>query len=1065
MAAMISFDDKLQPLLGKKSADALESGLGLTTVGDLLRHYPRRYDERGKLTEIASLELGEHVSVQAKVKKCTKRSMKARRGHMTEAVITDGTSELHLVFFGGPAHSAEKELLPGTKALFAGKVGQFRNKLQLAHPAYEVLTDEASGSDFLKAFLPVYPASQGINTWNIENCVKQLLEIWDGVETDPLPAEVRERHDLIGLEKALRAIHRPESWAEISIAQKRLKWDEALAVQLALAQRRKSAGARPAPSCAPVEGAILDAFDERLPFTLTAGQVAVGEEIARDVTGTHPMNRLLQGEVGSGKAQPLDAKVLTPTGFKLMGDVQVGDEIIAADGDVTVVTGVFPQGERDVYRMVLSDGRSVECDLEHLWAVNTTVRRNRGNPLKVLSTREIRDDLVTANGASKWHLPVVAAPELDCVAEQAIDPYLLGLLLGDGSLLNGRVVFTTADPELLVAAMAALPKGTHLAKSAHRPHDWYVNGCRRGTNPLLAALRQLGAYGHQAEDKYVPERYLVAPVKDRLALLQGLLDTDGTINSKCGSDVSFLSASPALADNIAWLAESLGGTGRVRPVTKAGNTYHQVSLRLPNQFPPFRLKRKADLVRERTKYEKPVRAIRAVEFVGRKPVQCISIAHKDQLYVTDHFVVTHNTMVALRAMLQVVDSGRQSAMLAPTEVLAAQHARSLREMLGDLAMAGELGAAEQSTRVTLLTGSMNTAQRKQALLDIVTGEAGIVVGTHAIIQDKVEFHALGLVVVDEQHRFGVEQRDALRARAGKENPHVLVMTATPIPRTVAMTVYGDLEVSALRELPQGRSPIKTSVVPMREKPAWLDRAFARVREEVAQGHQAYFVCPRIGDGDDDEPPSEDGSERRPPLSVVDVANMLAAGPLKGLRIEILHGRMPSDEKDAVMRGFAANDVQVLVATTVVEVGVNVPNATVMAIMDADRFGVSQLHQLRGRVGRGSAPGLCLLVTDMPEATPTMDRLRAVESTLDGFELAQLDLELRREGDILGAAQSGKRSALKMLSLLRDEDVITAARVEAQAFVDVDPDLKTQPGLAAMVAGLLTEERAEFLEKA
>jgi ATP-dependent DNA helicase RecG len=1060
---MISFDDKLQPLLGKKTADALETGLGLTTVGDLLRHYPRRYDERGKLTDIRSLEIDEHVTVQAEVRKCTKRQMKARRGHMTEAVITDGTSELHLVFFGKVAFVAEQELLPGTRALFAGKVGRYRQNLQLVHPAFEILTPESDGSSFLQAFLPVYPASQHINTWNIANCVKQLLEIWDGVPEDPLPADFRAEHGLTGLEEALRSIHRPESWAQIAVAQQRLKWDEALAVQLALAQRRKASTARPAPSCARRSGGILDAFDARLPFKLTNGQVEVGEQIASDLESVVPMNRLLQGEVGSGKAQPLDSLVLTPSGFRRMGDVHVGDEVIAASGEVTVVTGVFPQGERDVYRVVLSDGRSVESDLEHLWAVNTTVRRDRGNPLKVLTLREIRDDLTTSNGASKWHLPVVTAPELDCLTERPLDPYLLGLLMGDGSLLNGRVMFTSADAELLVALTAALPRGAHLAKNpTARKYDWFVLGCRKGSNPVLESLRQLGVYGHRASEKFLPENYLTAPVKVRHALLQGLLDTDGTINREQGSNVTFLSASPRLADQVAWLAESLGGTGRVRSVVKVGKTYHLVSLRLPNEFPPFRLARKAELVKERTNYEKPVRAIRAVEFVGRKPVQCISIAHPDKLYVTDHFVVTHNTMVALRAMLQAVDAGRQSAMLAPTEVLAAQHARSLQEMLGDLAQAGQLGGAEDATRVTLLTGSMNTAQRRQALLDIVTGEAGIVVGTHAIIQEKVEFHSLGLVVVDEQHRFGVEQRAALSARGAVENPHVLVMTATPIPRTVAMTVYGDLEVSALRELPGGRSPIKTSVVPVREKPTWLDRAFARVREEVAAGHQAYFVCPRIGD---EEPAKSDDEDKRPALSVIDVANMLAQGPLRGLRIEILHGRMPPDEKDAVMRAFAANQVQVLVATTVIEVGVNVPNATVMAIMDADRFGVSQLHQLRGRVGRGSAPGLCLLVTEMPEMTATMERLRAVESTLDGFELAQLDLELRREGDILGAAQSGRRSALKMLSLLRDEDIIADARAAAQQVVDADPDLEKHPGLAVMVGTLLTEERADFLEKA
>jgi ATP-dependent DNA helicase RecG len=731
---MTTFDEKLVSVLGKKSADALEAGLGLLTIGDLLRHYPRRYDERGKLTDIASLELGEHVTVQAKVKKAAKRSMQKRRGSMLEATITDGTSDLQLVFFGKPAHVAETQLLPGTQAMFAGKVGRFRDNLQLAHPDFEVLkeeTAETAADRFTQAFIPVYPAAQGIQSWNIVNCVKQVLDVWDGVpaDQDPLPEQLRTSRSLLPLEEALRAIHRPESWAAITLAQQRLKWDEAMAVQLALAQRRQSAGARPAPACPPRPGEILDAFDARLPFTLTQGQREIGEQVAQDLSGVHPMNRLLQGEVGSGK-----------------------------------------------------------------------------------------------------------------------------------------------------------------------------------------------------------------------------------------------------------------------------------------------------------------------------------------------------TMVALRAMLQVVDSGRQAAMLAPTEVLAAQHARSLNEMLGDLAQAGQLGGAEHATRLTLLTGSMSAPQRKKAMLEIVSGEAGIVVGTHALIQDKVTFADLGLVVVDEQHRFGVEQRDALRGRAQEgASPHVLVMTATPIPRTVAMTVYGDLTVSALRELPQGRSPISTSLVPLAEKPTWLARAWQRIHEEVGKGHQVYVVCPRIGDGESDddgsEPPKDDESERRPPLAVVDVANRLAEGPLRGLRIEILHGRLPADDKDAVMRAFAAGDVQVLVATTVIEVGVNVPNATVMVIMDADRFGISQLHQLRGRVGRGSAPGLCLLVTEMPDGTSTMERLRAVESTLDGFELAQLDLELRREGDILGAAQSGRRSGLKMLSLLRDEDVIADARIEAQEVVEADPDLVRHLGLAGLVAGLLDEERAEYLEKA
>lgn len=343
------------------------------------------------------------------------------------------------------------------------------------------------------------------------------------------------------------------------------------------------------------------------------------------------------------------------------------------------------------------------------------------------------------------------------------------------------------------------------------------------------------------------------------------------------------------------------------------------------------------------------------------------------------------------------------------------------------------------------------------------------IGTHALIEDKVQFHDLGLVVVDEQHRFGVEQRDALRGK-GKQPPHLLVMTATPIPRTVAMTVFGDLETSVLDQLPAGRSPIASHVVPAADKPHFLARAWERVREEVENGHQAYVVCPRIGDGDDDpkkgakKKSPEDEAEKRPPLAVLDVAAQLAEGPLQGLKIEVLHGRMHPDDKDAVMRRFAAGETGVLVATTVIEVGVNVPNATAMVIMDADRFGVSQLHQLRGRVGRGSAAGLCLLVSEMPEASPARQRLNAVASTLDGFELSRIDLEQRREGDVLGQAQSGVRSSLRMLAVIDDEEIIAEAREEATAVVAADPELTGLPGLRTALDALLDEEREQYLDK-
>ena len=715
---MAVLSDKLTPLLGAKTTKALTQALGIETVSDLLRHYPRRYARRGELTDIAGLEIGEHATVLARIERVEKRRMKTKNGSILELVITDGQRRLNCAFFNQAWR--EKELRVGKSGLFAGKVNAFREKLQLANPEYQLLEseDESTMDDFLAQIIPVYPAAAGLPSWSIMRCARQVLDILE-LEEDQMPEPIRKRHGLMSLDEALRGIHRPDSWETLERARHRLKWDEAMAIQLIFAQRRSNAVSRPAPACPPKSGGILEAFDKRLPFELTGGQREVGEHIAADLSGEHPMNRLLQGEVGSGK-----------------------------------------------------------------------------------------------------------------------------------------------------------------------------------------------------------------------------------------------------------------------------------------------------------------------------------------------------TIVALRAMLQVVDAGRQAAMLAPTEVLAAQHARSLREMLGELGQAGELGGADEATRVTLLTGSMSTKERKQALLDAASGAAGIVVGTHALIQDTVSFADLGFVVVDEQHRFGVEQRDALRSRgADGTSPHVLVMTATPIPRTVAMTVYGDLETSSLKEMPVGRSPIATTVVPVAEKPAWLDRVWQRVREEVQKGHQAYVVCPRIGD----EPPS-DKSDKRPPLAVLDVAGELEAGPLQGLRLGILHGRLPADEKDAVMRAFADAKIDVLVATTVIEVGVNVPNATAMVIMDADRFGVSQLHQLRGRVGRGKVPGLCLLVTEALDGTSTRERLGAVESTTDGFELSRLDLELRREGDILGAAQSGKRSTLKLLSLLRDEDLIAEARETAQAVVSVDPDLKDNPELAHMVAAVIDEDRVEYLEK-
>ncbi|MDQ0686499.1 ATP-dependent DNA helicase RecG [Streptomyces achromogenes] len=1029
-------EEPLTSVLGPATAKVMAEHLGLHTVSDLLHHYPRRYEERGQLTHLADLPMDEHVTVVAQVADARLHSFasaKAPRGkgQRLEVTITDGSGRLQLVFFGSGVHKPHKELLPGTRAMFAGKVSVFNRRLQLAHPAYELLhadTEESVGT-WAGALIPLYPATAKLESWKIGKAVQTVLPSAQEA-VDPLPESLREGRGLVSLPEALLKIHRPHTKADIAEARARLKWDEAFVLQVALARRRHADAQLPAVARRPAPEGLLTAFDARLPFTLTEGQRKVSKEIFDDLATEHPMHRLLQGEVGSGKAQPLDSLVLTPAGFRRMGDMAVGDEVVVPNGEIAPVDGVFPQGEREVWRLVLSDGARVECDDEHLWIVGTAAAWGRGQAPGVMTTRQIRQDARAADGTPKWYLPAATPVDLGGDAALPLDPYLCGARLAEGE--------------------------------SH--HDPAVPGSPASGSSSLGSP----AAGSSSPGAGIPAAFKNTSVKNRVALLQGLLDTDGTVGAD-GLSVTFRARSRPLADDVSWIVRSLGGRARVSPSGEGV----EVSLALPDAHPPFRLPHKAARLRPRQDDDGDAfrRAVHAVEYVGRKPVQCISVAHPSHAYVTDHFTVTHNTMVALRAMLAVVDAGGQAAMLAPTEVLAQQHHRSVVEMMGDLAEGGMLGGSEQATKVVLLTGSMGAAARRRALLDLVTGEAGIVIGTHALIEDKVQFHDLGLVVVDEQHRFGVEQRDALRGK-GKQPPHLLVMTATPIPRTVAMTVFGDLETSVLDQLPAGRSPIASHVVPAADKPHFLARAWERVREEVAGGHQAYVVCPRIGDDEDDpekagkakKKSAEDEAEKRPPLAVLDVAEQLGRGPLQGLRIEVLYGRMPPDDKDAVMRRFAAGDVDVLVATTVIEVGVNVPNATAMVIMDADRFGVSQLHQLRGRVGRGSAPGLCLLVSEMPEASPARQRLNAVAATLDGFELSRIDLEQRREGDVLGQAQSGVRSSLRVLTVIEDEEVIAEARQEAVAVVEADPELTAYPGLRTALDTLLDEEREQYLEK-
>ena len=816
------------------TARALKTHLSISTVGELLEYFPRKYLPRGELSRFADLVEGQDVTIIARVTNVSTRTMAARRGKITEVTITDtlAESDQNSVdnsssgtfavregrantpqrmsagktnprvsglavpsagysgyadsygqqssgnnFFGVPQHifgssdisgtgrvgstmklsffnawTAAREIHAGETMMFSGKVGIYRGEYTLTNPHYALLSDDgnANAPERAEAPIPVYRAPVKLPTDRIATAIAQLIESVPLKELeDPIPYKIRRARKVPSLEWTYRALHTPDSEDTWRAAQAQMRYREAFVLQSALARLHAARAAHATVARSALPDGAADALLNVLPYELTEGQQRVGKEISRDLASPSPMNRLLQGDVGSGK-----------------------------------------------------------------------------------------------------------------------------------------------------------------------------------------------------------------------------------------------------------------------------------------------------------------------------------------------------TVVALRAMLQVADSGGQSAMLAPTEVLAEQHFRSILDILGDLADTEGIPGYETTlfhpqnqkeskkpahrVRVRLLSASMPSAHKRAVLAEIADGTADVVIGTHALLSDTVTFRDLGMVVVDEQHRFGVEQRDSLRGNNG-ELPHRLVMTATPIPRTVAMTVFGDLDVSVLDQLPAGRQQTATHVVPLAEKPTWADRLWTRAREEIDAGHQVYVVVPKIGDDDEEleegqqlfgdagreGSQSSDGKTRL--TSVTAMTAYLKQNPaLTGTRIASLHGRMDPEEKTAVMTAFERGEIDILVSTTVIEVGVNVPNATLMMIMDADRFGISGLHQLRGRVGRGGFAGTCLLVTRQEAGGVSRERLDAVASTTDGFKLSQIDLQQRREGDILGAAQSGKKSTLKFLRALADATIIERAREDARALIAADPTLAKHPNLARTIDRALDADREAFL---
>ena len=682
----------LNELIGGKSATSLEKAFGITRAGELLNHYPRRYIDRGRLTTLRNVEVGVPVTIMATIQSVETRRMTQKRGFILVVTVTDGIDTMELTFFNQKWR--EKDLQIGRSGLFAGTVSEYRGVRTLTHPKFALFTDigidisqeNDAITNFTGEIISVYPSTQDLASWQIQAAIDVVLASADDL-IDPIPAELVTKHSFMTKVESLRAIHQPKDHDEILRATQRIKYEEAFILLAHMRQRKSQAKSAIAHSRGESDGLVLSEFDGSLPFELTRGQREVGEEISRDLAGSIPMTRLLQGDVGSGK-----------------------------------------------------------------------------------------------------------------------------------------------------------------------------------------------------------------------------------------------------------------------------------------------------------------------------------------------------TVVSIRAMLDVISSGGQVALLAPTEVLAFQHLESLQIFLE--------GVTSRKIRVDLLTGGMPVAKRRQVLLDVQSGDLDILIGTHALLEDNVQFFDLGLIVIDEQHRFGVEQRAVMLTKGKDEvRPHLLVMTATPIPRTVALTIFGDLDVSTLTESPSLRADVQTHLVSTSGMPRSVSRVWERMAEEVAAGNRVFVVCPSISRAEVDPKKvkkSRDQTSQLEPLASVEETYESLSRQFPEIAFEMLHGGMDSQSKREIMHRFGGSDeprIDVLISTTVIEVGVDIPEAPRMVVLNAERFGMSQLHQLRGRIGRGSLPGLCILVHGFSYSSASLDRLSAMRDSRDGFVLSQKDLEIRGEGDVLGQDQSGTLSSLRLLKIIDDLDFIETVRTE------------------------------------